>query len=1048
VNATLFLLISGFLMAWVSSPSVGGQNLAGSSSPPFRDRIQLWLRAENLSATNGQPLHLWPDISGNNRDAEPTGTRLGGAGTAPVYVSSSSINGRPAVRFSPSSGLGTPGNRPLPINGDAGFSIFIVVNLQYQEGQSRDVIVGFGEAFNPANSTGSRPAAALLEIDRTFDARHRLDHAGGFKRDALIGRPGSYGNFYELPQVISLIKKPGSMKETSSIRINGELIDETPASGTSESPDYRHRSDFDVILGHAHAAAGALLGDIAEVMIYDMALTEEGRRAVETDLMRHYGLGQEDTIEDPGPKSEADPRRRHWAFQVPVRPRVPAAEFSDVSKWTPIDAFLLEKLRARGLGFSPEATRAALFRRLSFDLTGLPPDPAASEAFVSSDDPLAYGRVVDQFLASPHFGERWGRHWLDLVGYVDVTGNDQNAEQIILGPSKWRYRDYVIRSLNQNRPWDKFLAEQIAGDELVEWRTAETFTDDHRDALIATGSLRTAIDDTHEVDLNKLSFRYQVIHDTVQILGSSLFGLTLQCARCHDHKFDPIPTRDYYRIMALLTPALNVRAWLQPKDRELPDVSAREQAEITAHNAGLDRKIKPLAELLTALRASCTNRIVELRLRELPEAAQIHLREALASPADKRSAVQKSLLAEHETRLKITQPDLDRALTAEENGMAKDASAQIEELEGQRRRWGTIRAFFESGPPPRDYTFRRGDYAARGSRIGPGFLSVLCDSDSQARLEAVPKVPGSSGRRLAFARWVTHPRGAPAGLHARVWMNRCWQQLFGEGLVPTPDNFGVKGLPPVHPELLDWLAREFIDSGWNFKGMVRQMVTSVAYRQSSRRPEDLGGTSSSLRADPDNALLWRQRMRRIEAESIRDALLAISGRLDSSMYGPAVPLINLPDGSAALPSADKLPTPTSQWRRSIYLMGRRNFHLPILGSFDQPVINTTCSRRMNSAVVLQPLTMLNDPFVREQASFFARRLSPIEGSAMDRIVSAFRHAYGRRPEADEIESAMKYWSEHVELLKTCGRSLPEAEQQALADFCQLLFNSNELLYLE
>ena len=1043
----LFILF--LVLCLFHTRSVADAELLRPDAPELVTQMQLWLRADDLPLRDGARVYRWPDWSGHGRDASPTVDAFDGSGTPPGFVKNSAVNGRPAVRFAKNNGLGTPGDRPMAIQGDAAFTVFVVANLKYQEGASHDVIVGFGEPLNATNTTGNRPGAALLEIDRTPEGRHRLDHAGGFKRDATIGRPGSYASFYDQPQVIALVKRPGSMRDTTSILINGEPIDRVPATGSSAVPDLHHRKDFGVILGHAHPPTGSLDGDIAEVVIYNAALTDAQRRGVERHLLQKYAITADALSEDPGPNLVPAERRKHWAFQAPIRPRVPAPRGDADGGANPIDAFLLERLRAHNLGFSPEAGRAVLFRRLHFDLTGLPPEPGELRDFVASTDPNAYERSVDRLLQSPHFGERWGRHWLDLAGYVDVTGNDQNAEQIILGQSKWRYRDYVIRALNDGKPWDRFLMEQIAGDELTDWRGADRFTREHRDLLIATGYLRTAIDDTHEVDLNKVPFRYQVIHDTVQILGSSLFALTLQCARCHDHKFDPIPARDYYRMMSLLTPALNAYAWLQPKDREIPDVSVKEQADIVRGNGEIDRRIKPLADTLESMRGVATNRLLDRRLAAVSEATRGAIRTALAATAGKPSAAEKALLKDHEPELKISREDVDQILSSDERFKIGALEGQIVELKAQRKKWDDIRAFFESGPPPRDFIFKRGDYSQRGPRIGAGLLSALCSSDSEAMLLETNLAKGeSSGRRLQFARWLTKPDGAPAGLHARVWMNRTWQQLVGEGLVATPDSFGINGLPPSHPELLDWLAREFIDSGWSFKPMIKRMVTSAAYRQASRRCDDGVSPGNPAHADPDNTLLWHQRLRRVESECVRDAILAVSGKLDRTLFGPAVPLIHLPDGTAALPPDDKMPTPTSKWRRTIYLMGRRNFHLPILGSFDQPVINTTCSRRMSSAVVLQPLTMLNDPFVVDQATHFAQRVEEMATTPSNRVETAFLLAYGRPPAPDELQSSLNFLREQSGGFRENGRDGPQAEKQALITFCQMLMNASEFLYID
>jgi len=1047
------LLVGMMALMWMG---VGGSASIGAGAPPplapndasLRDHLQIWLRADVLPLQDGAQLFRWPDASGHHRDAAPTAGVYDGTGTPPLFVKASSIQGRPAVRFGQGNGLGTPGDRPVEIKGDAAYTLFVVANLKYQDGASRDVIVGFGEPLDPKNS--DRPGAGLLEIDRTSEGRHRLDHAGGFKRDALVGRPGSFASFYDQAHLITLVKRPGPMRETSAIFINGEPIDTVASSGVQAVPDIRPRADFSVVLGHAHAVMGSLNGDIAEVALYNAALSTDKRQAVERHLAERYGILAEGPADEPGPELVSARERDHWAFRKALRPEVPKDGVSSGA----IDRFLEVKLQESGLRFAPEADRATLLRRVTFDLIGLPTTPEELQAFINDTASDAYQKVVDRLLGSPHFGERWGRHWLDLVGYVDVTGNDQNAEQIILGPSKWRYRDYIIRAFNTDKPWDRCLTEQIAGDELKDWRRTSHYTDADRDLLIATGYLRTPIDDTHEVDLNKVPFRYQVVHDTVQVVGASLFGLTLQCARCHDHKFDPVPARDYYRFMSLFTPALNARAWLQPKDREVPDVSPAEQAEIKRFNTDLDRQLEPLVAEANSLRLAGTNRVLETRLAAIQEPVRTELRTAFTSPPEKRSEAQKKLLTEHAD--KITTEDVRNSLNEAQRARLDSLDQETAALRSRKKKWGDIRAFFESGPPPRGHIFQRGDHERPGRRVEPGWLSVLCASDPGALLPKRNESQGdSSGRRLEFARWLTEPNGAPASLNARVLMNRFWQQLFGEGLVPTPENFGRNGQPPTHPALLEWLAREFIDSGWRIKHMIRLMVLSSAYRQAGRLaevseklpPELNESVQTALTIDPENRLLWRQRLRRLESEIVRDAILAISGRLDRSQFGPAVPLISLPDGSAALAADDQLPTPTSRWRRSIYLMGRRNFHLPILGSFDQPILNTTCARRSHSSVVLQPLTMLNDAFVLEQARDFAARVRGEADNDPARIAVAFRLALGRRPALEEIEWSQQFLADQAINYRQANPTDGQGDASAWTAFCQMLFNTSEFLYL-
>ena len=620
-----------------------------------------------------------------------------------------------------------------------------------------------------------------------------------------------------------------------------------------------------------------------------------------------------------------DQDREHWAFQKVHRPSVPSLA-SRQSVQTPIDAFLLARLEEKKLGFAPPAEKRVLLRRAFLDLAGLPPTPDESAAFAADRSPDAFARQVDRLLASPRFGERWGRHWLDVVGYADTVGFDGDANNIILSEGKWKYRDYVIAAFNADKPYDRFLTEQLAGDELVDWRHAAHFTPEIREDLIATGFLRTASDHSHEPESNIPLSYYGVLHDTVEMMGSSLFALTVNCARCHSHKFDPIPQRDYYRLMALLTPAYNPQHWKpvfpwkpEIKDRAISDVSPADQAEIEHTNLSIDRDV---ADMQTRM--------------SQPKCA----------------------------------PELKKRL-----------KRRIAERTAQRRRVGHIQALYDVGPAPVTYLLKRGQFETPGPEVEPGFLSVLCDSEqdavvSQAKATQSQSRSGRSPdsyRRAAFARWLTKPNTRAASLVARVMVNRIWQHLFGQGLVRTPENFGAQGESPTHPELLEWLSAEFMTNAqWQVKPLIREIMLSAAYQQSSTiaagsapnvgqaaslptstaqaaslptstaqaasLPSSVGQAASlplpsatasqvsanerqasslayerAAKLDPENKLLWRMPTKRLEAEVIRDSILAISGRLDSVMGGPPVRLWpgRTAWSSSTNQNSSARPTPTS-----------------------------------------------------------------------------------------------------------------------------------------
>jgi hypothetical protein len=659
--------------------------------------------------------------------------------------------------------------------------------------------------------------------------------------------------------------------------------------------------------------------------------------------------------------------RSFWAFRKPVRPSVPSVRHPERVR-TPIDAFILARLEARGLAFSPDADRATLLRRICFDLLGLPPSPDELAAFLADNRPDAYERLVDRLLASPAYGERWGRHWLDAAGYADSVGGDNDPGQVFPREGMWRYRDYVVRAINEDMPFDRFLLEQLAGDEMEDWRSAPVLTAPMREHLIATGFLRTSVDHTTEQELNRPFERYQVLYDTIENLTSNLLGLTVACARCHDHKFDPITQVEYYRLLAVLKPVYNPEKWIQPQNRHLDDVPAAEKETLDRHIAELERQI-------TALRDTSEKKT---------------LGEKLAALKSRRQAV----------------PRIQAAWEAS-----------------------------EAAPPT--HVFRRGNLMTPGAEVQPGVFAVLTDLHSPNLIP--PPGPGvrTSGRRTAWARWLTRPDHP---LTARVFVNRVWQRYFGEGIVSTSDNFGHLGARPTHPELLDWLATEFVKGGWKIKDLHRKIVTSTVYRQSSA-----SGTSAAA-LDPGNQLLWRMRLRRLESEALRDAVLAVSGKLDRTPGGPPVPIEPHPNGMVVVP-VKGLPTPTAAWRRSLYLFARRNYNLTILGVFDQPVMATNCTRRIQSAVPLQSLTLLNDAFMLDTADAFAARVAAAADSEPRQIEIAFRLAFARNPTPTEMAASAALLKKLQD--RYAEEKFPSAvgQRQALVRLCHMLLCANEFLYV-
>jgi hypothetical protein len=746
----------------------------------------------------------------------------------------------------------------------------------------------------------------------------------------------------------------------------------------------------------------------------------------------------------PPSDSVSDDDRQFWSFQKVVRPAVPRLQTSERGR-TPIDAFILARLEAAGVTLSPVGDRRTLIRRLYLDLVGLAPSPAAVEAFVTDETPDAWERLVDQLLASPQFGERWGRHWLDVVGYVDTVGFDVDADNIITSENKWLYRDYVIRSFNDDKPYNRFLLEQLAGDELVDWRNAPKFTPEIRELLVATGFLRTAQDFTHEDVGNIPQNHFGILHDTLEIVGTSILGLTLNCARCHNHKFDPIPQEDYYRLMAAFTPAYNPQNWKivfpydkKLEDRTVADVSPADRAEIEQHNADIDREVLELQKKLDVVRHPYREKLFETKLATVPEPIRADTKAALELPADKRSEVQKYLAGKFEGALKVTPEEISKELGETDKRAAEQIAAEMADLSGRRRSFGKIQALYDVGQPPVTRRLVRGNYETPGAEVEPGFLRVLCDAQVSPLASAAPPCAGTSGRRVALANWLTARDSRSAALTARVMVNRLWQHLFGVGIVSSPENFGPGGSPPTHPELLEWVSDEFQQNGWRVKPLIRMIVCSNVYRQSASVPD-----AAKAGHDPDNRLLWRMRLKRLESEAIRDCVLAVAGNVDATAGGPPIMLEARPDGMIVI-AEKQLPTPTAKWRRSVYLLARRAFQLSEFTAFDQPVVATTCPERNRSAVPLQALTMLNGAFLWEQSERLAERLPA--GSCDEQISALFERVLAREPSGDESRQSAQFLERQSDLYREQGSQADAAEHKALVHLCHALLNTSEFLY--
>ena len=652
------------------------------------------------------------------------------------------------------------------------------------------------------------------------------------------------------------------------------------------------------------------------------------------------------------PANERPDKSTHWAFTKPARPAVPTVQSSKFkgqgSPWeirNPIDNFILARLEREKLSPSPAADRVTLIRRLSLDLLGLPPAPAEVDAFVNDASPGADEQLVERLLKSPHYGERWGRWWLDAARYADSNGYSIDAPRQI-----WAYRDWVVNAMNRDLPFDQFTLDQLAGDMLP---------DPTLDQKVATGFHRnTQINQEGGIDLEQ--FRIESVIDRVNTTATAWLGLTLGCAQCHDHKFDPLTQRDYYGMFAFFNnadePTLPLATAAETK------AAAETDAKVAAYIHGLPDKEPDIFEKSLKWERSLTP-------EERQKLSQ-EVRTTFDTQFPERTLAQKQLVLAAYIE------------TAPEN---RPHQTQIKRLRAARPALNSTMVMREREKPRRSYLFIKGDFTRDGGEVTPTVPVVLHPFTPSA---------GGSTNRLEFARWLVAPENP---LTARVIVNRMWQQYFGKGIVETENDFGTQGTPPTHPELLDWLATEFMGSGWSLKHMHRLIVNSATYRQSSRARTELH------LVDANNKLLARQNRLRLDAEIVRDVCLSAGGLLSPKMGGPGVhPPI--PDGVMSLGQVKRAwdtATGDDRHRRGLYTFYFRATPYPAMNVFDSPDAYSTCTRRIRSNTPLQALTLLNDAAFYEFAQALAARVLKETASDAARLETAFRLCLARKPSATE-----------------------------------------------
>ena len=825
---------------------------------------------------------------------------------------------------------------------------------------------------------------------------------------------------------------------------------------------------------------------------------------------------------------------QHWSFEPVSRPEIPAVP--GLTSTNPIDAFVAQKLATRGLTHNTRASSGELLRRLYFDLIGLPPTPQQVTDFLTRAEQnfdAAWRQEVETLLASPHYGERWARHWLDVVRFAETNSFERDGAK----PHAWRYRDYVIRAFNDDKPYDQFLREQLAGDELPQIT---------RDSLVATGFYRLGIWDDEPAD-RKLAM-YEGYDDILTTVGQGLLGLTLNCCRCHDHKIDPIPTADYYSTLAFfrnITPngygphverALMAteedRRAFAAAEQEIRETGDRLQAQLTALETDLARQLAEQSSTGTktfdlddleyrfyretfqqlpdfdSLKPETVDKLdpplITIQPATRPDNFGFVFTGTLLVPADAeyefvldsddgsalsidgtelirydgihglggaRRAKLKLTQGRHALRVDYFQGQFGKGLQlywsgpgfARRNLTAEDASsgrnlndvlnsALAETLDQDKvRAWKQTRRELEDNKrrrpwdeygmcisehgtqAPDTFVLTRGNPESEADKAEPAFLSIL----GGQKPEIVPNpAANTSGRRMAFANWVTSPDNR---MTSRVFVNRLWQHHFGRGIVRTPNNFGQLGDPPTHPELLDWLASEFVARGWRIKDMHRLILNSATWQQSSL------ATPQALQADATNDLFSRFDLRRLSAEEIRDTVLAVNGQLNPKMFGPGI----YPQISREVLAGQSVPgsgwgqsSPEEQSRRSIYIHVKRSLLVPMLSSFDFPETDTTCEARFITTQPGQALSMLNGDFLNQQADIFAERLLREAGTQPPaQIALAIRLAMSRNATQDEIERGQA-------LLQRLKDRHQMTDRQALTWYCLFVLNLNEFLYVD
>lgn len=725
---------------------------------------------------------------------------------------------------------------------------------------------------------------------------------------------------------------------------------------------------------------------------------------------------------------------------------------SAIKNWceTPSTRFFWPGWKKKGLSFAAPASKRDLIRRVKFDLLGLPPTPQEIDEFLADPAPDAYERLIERFLASPHYGEHWGRHWLDLVRYAETAG--YNADP--LRPLAWQYRDYVIRALNDDTPYDRFVQEQIAGDELFP---------ENPQAALATGYILLWPDESNASNI--LQARQDALNDLTGNVGAVFLGVSIGCAQCHDHKFDPLPQKDFYRLQAFFSGVL--------RGEKAPLGTQQQLADYHRESALWFEQTAPVRDELHRLEQAARVKAAGDRRMKFPAVVL----DAVDTMPVNRTVFQRQLAFWSERQLEIKEEVVAKALTDEQKQRRVELQKQLAEWEKKKplppaEIAGMVVEEAAVVPPP-THRLATGSYDKPLEEVAPGFLSVLFPTGGSDAQIVSPRAQ-MSGRRTALARWLTDPANP---LPSRVIVNRIWQQHFGRGLVSNANDFGTQTAPPTHPELLDWLAAEFVNPTrapstandarsaprpWSLKTLHRLILTSAAYRQEADPPLAGQEVSRGEEVDPANRLYWHFDRRRLTAESIRDSFLSIAGVIETKMYGPSVHP-ELPPNFHKREEWKVSANPSDRHRRSLYIHSKRNLPYPMLDAFDLPDMHESCARRTQTTVAPQALMLLNSELVLEYAQSFAGRLLADNPHAeLEPLIKlAYRLAFGREATQEEQEAATSFIAHQQSLIESehpagqpllLPRGFPKfldpALGAAITDFCHALMNANEFVYVD